>query len=118
MKELPVIRAFNESSEIGRNVFAPCIFLEGCNLRCPYCMNAKLAQKDYTEKVDINYIKEYVIDGEVTSVHIDPDQKLKLDIDLNNNSYTFDKIVHPIRQYSWKTLNWLQTILQSISILM
>lgn len=65
-----------------------------------------------------DHVKEYIVNGDVTSVHVDPDQKIQLDIDLNNNSYTASKTVKPIRKFSWKTTNWLQNIFQTLSFLM
>ena len=65
-----------------------------------------------------DYVKQFVVDGEVVSVHIDPDQKLQLDIDLNNNSYSTKKVRGPITKFSWKTTNWLQNIFQTLSFLM
>jgi aminopeptidase N len=65
-----------------------------------------------------DYVVEYILDGKIESVYIDPHQKLQLDIDLNNNSYTFKKIKTPVKAYAWKTLSWIQNILQSVSILM
>jgi len=59
MSKLPDIYGFNKTSEAGVNVFAPSIFLKGCNLRCPYCINARLV-RDKVESVDINKIKQYV----------------------------------------------------------
>jgi pyruvate formate lyase activating enzyme len=38
----PKIYGFNRSSEAGPNKFAYSIFLDGCNLNCPYCMNSFL----------------------------------------------------------------------------
>lgn len=35
----------NSTSEAGRNVLAPSIFLFGCNLRCPFCMNGRIVIK-------------------------------------------------------------------------
>ena len=39
MKDLPQIYGFNECTEAGKDIFAPSIFLNNCNLRCPYCHN-------------------------------------------------------------------------------
>ncbi len=64
------------------------------------------------------YVKEFPINGAVESVHIDPKQKIQLDIDLNNNSFTHRKVKGPIAKYSWKTLNWLQNAFQALSVLM
>jgi pyruvate formate lyase activating enzyme len=60
MTNLPKIRGFNKSSEAGVDVFAPSIFLDGCNLRCPYCMNSKLVKKEISNEIDIGTIKDYV----------------------------------------------------------
>jgi len=65
-----------------------------------------------------DYVKQYIVEGEVLSVHVDPQQKLQLDIDLNNNSFTKQKVNGPINKFSWKTANWLQNIFQTLSFLM
>jgi len=59
----PVIRAFNEFCEMGQDVFSPSIFLENCNLRCPYCMNAKLVLGKIDKIISIETIKQYVIEN-------------------------------------------------------
>ncbi len=75
--------------------------------------------EDLIKKWDgTDFIKEYVLEGEVVSVHIDPKENLLLDIDLNNNSYTKENNKDPISKFSWKTSNWLQHIFQSLSFLM
>ena len=75
--------------------------------------------KEILEKWDgVDYVKDFVLDGEVLSVHVDPDAKLLLDIDLNNNSYTRENNKDPISKFSWKTSNWLQHIFQTLSFLM
>jgi len=56
----PNIYGFNSNSEMGMCVFAPTIFLKGCNLRCPYCMNLFLANGETSQKIDFNSVKEYV----------------------------------------------------------
>lgn len=61
MKTFPKIYGFNKTSEAGFNLFACSIFLSGCNLRCPFCMNSKLVFQDKTLKTyDIEDIKKYV----------------------------------------------------------
>ena len=57
---LPKIYGFNKMSEAGVDVFAPSIFLGGCNLRCPYCMNARLSRGDALPEIDIQVVKDYV----------------------------------------------------------
>jgi len=61
MKNMPQICGFNECSEAGIDVFAPAIFMNGCNFRCPYCMNSKLAAGKSTKTVDIEDVKAYVL---------------------------------------------------------
>jgi pyruvate formate lyase activating enzyme len=61
---LPLIRAFNELSEMGDDIFASSIFLGGCNLKCPYCMNSKLARNSTDLiPIDIDIIKKNVNDN-------------------------------------------------------
>lgn len=57
---LPTIYGFNKASEISDNTFAPSIFLKGCNFRCPYCMNAPLANGTITKEVDLEDVKKFV----------------------------------------------------------
>lgn len=60
---------FNKTSEAGENLFAPSIFLFGCNLRCSYCMNGRLVvvkKTDYerpVKTVDIEVVKSYVMES-------------------------------------------------------
>ena len=58
---MPNIYGFNKCSEIGIDTFAPSIFLGGCNLRCPYCMNSKLISSQPDIKtIDLGIVKQYV----------------------------------------------------------
>ena len=43
---LPNIYGFNKTSEAGFNVFAPSVFVQGCNYQCPFCFNARLAKSE------------------------------------------------------------------------
>jgi len=61
MKKMPQICAFNKCSEVGVDVFAPAIFMNGCNFKCPYCMNSKLAKGCSGVYIDIEEIKQYVM---------------------------------------------------------
>jgi pyruvate formate lyase activating enzyme len=56
MKSLPKIVGFNINSEMEDFLFCPTVFLEGCNLRCPYCMNADIINK----RIDENKIQEVI----------------------------------------------------------
>jgi len=64
VNKIPLIYGFNKCSEVGVDTFAPSIFLGGCNLRCPYCMNSKLINPDREslETIDIEEIKKYVLE--------------------------------------------------------
>jgi len=71
MKSLfPTIYGFNKTSEAGQDTFAISVFLGGCNLRCPYCMNASLVRKSTNKITDIEEIKDYVIKNKVDKVVI------------------------------------------------
>jgi len=67
---LPKIYGMNESSEMGINIFAPSIFLGGCNLRCPYCMNYKLLDKTNLTEIPLSKIKEYIIDNNCKWINV------------------------------------------------
>lgn len=57
---------------------------------------------------------KYNSKSKVICVHIDPDQKLYIDVDLNNNSFTQKPNNITIYKYAFKALAWLQNILQTI----
>jgi len=59
--DIPPIYGFNECSEMGNDIFAPSVFVGGCNLRCPYCMNSKLIQPKDAPQVDVNTIIDYIL---------------------------------------------------------
>jgi pyruvate formate lyase activating enzyme len=60
--EFPEIYGLNKCSEAGVDIFALSIFLGNCNLRCPYCMNAKLINPiaHKLKPIDIKKVKEAV----------------------------------------------------------
>jgi len=70
MSNLPSIYGFNKTSEAGIDTFAVSIFLSGCNLRCPYCMNSRLLIKNEMPIVPIEQIKKYVEDNKSNWVMI------------------------------------------------
>lgn len=93
--EIPDIMGFNKTSEAGFDVFASSIFLFGCNMRCPYCMNGRLViekksdWKNPVKKVDINLVKNHVLENNVEWVMISggeplltPEYKLKNLLDM------------------------------------
>ncbi len=54
----------------------------------------------------------------VVSAQIDPQQKISLDIDLNNNSLTLQPAAAPLWKYAAKALFWIQQLFQTIGFLM
>lgn len=53
----------------------------------------------------------------VISAQIDPLQKIGLDVDLNNNSKTLQPETNPLWKYTFKTIFWVQNLLQTVSLL-
>ena len=71
MNNLPTIYGFNKTSDAGPDVLAYSIFLGGCNLRCPYCMNSKLVTSvEQMIPIDFNIIKESIIKNNIQWVII------------------------------------------------
>ncbi len=54
----------------------------------------------------------------IVSACIDPDKKLYLDIDFNNNSFTTEPERAGILKYATRSIYWVQNIMQSASFLM
>lgn len=77
-----MIYGFNKTSEAGIDVFAPTIFLAGCNLKCPYCMNAKLVKMEGLNKVDIEVVKKYVSEEKCEWLNISGGEPTITDITL------------------------------------
>ena len=57
---LPPIKGFNKTSEIGVDIFSPSIFLGYCNFSCHYCMNGPLAKDTIQSNVNIKEVEEFV----------------------------------------------------------
>ncbi len=71
MKTYPKIYCFNHFSEAGADEFNPSIFLGGCNLRCPYCMNSKLVlDAQSLPTINIEEIKKFVIENKCEWLNI------------------------------------------------
>jgi len=72
MKTIPKIYGFNKTSEAGMNVFAPSIFVQGCNLKCAFCFNASLAKSQLRrdDEIDLEVVKKHVIDNKCEMVMI------------------------------------------------
>ena len=54
----------------------------------------------------------------VVSAQIDPQHKIGLDIDWNNNSMTLQPETAPLWKYAAKTIFWVQQMMQTVSFLM
>lgn len=73
---LPEIMGFNKTSEAGFNLFATSVFLFGCNLRCPYCMNGRIVvvkPEDWekpVKTVDLAVVKAHVLESKTEWVMI------------------------------------------------
>ncbi|MEM9544391.1 MAG: M1 family metallopeptidase [Bacteroidota bacterium] len=63
-------------------------------------------------------ILEFSPDLPIQSAHIDPQQKIYLDVNFTNNSFTKDLNTKPIIKYSAKTQNWMQTLIHYLTYLM
>ena len=56
---------------------------------------------------------EFESTSKILSAHLDPEQKIYLDIDLNNNSYTWKPETSVFKKYAFKVMFWVQNVLQS-----
>jgi hypothetical protein len=61
--------------------------------------------------------KTYVTHNLIESVYIDPAQKIYLDLNLNNNSFTTTPDKTPIYNYAHKAMTWLQNVMLSTSFI-
>lgn len=68
---------------------------------------------DGKEKV---YYFDFDSNQSIRSVHIDPEQKIYMDVDLNNNSLNLDPDKTPLFKYGAKAFYWVQNALQSIGM--
>lgn len=66
---------------------------------------------------DHRKVFEYEGSRRVISAHIDPQQKILLDLDLNNNSLTLEPKTSPLFRYATRAVYWIQNILQTVSFL-
>ena len=62
-------------------------------------------------------LKHFVFEKAVKSCWLDPERKLRMDMDTNNNSLTLDDHPWPINKIGVKTIFWLQNLFQSFSFL-
>lgn len=91
MNKFPEIMGFNKTSEAGFNLFAASIFLFGCNLRCPYCMNGRIVvvkPEDWEKPVktiDLEVIKKHVLETRTEWVMISGGEPTFTPLDKLNN---------------------------------
>jgi len=85
MNKLPIIRGLNRTTEIGSDIFAPSIFLDGCNLRCPYCMNSKLVIGSTDTEISINQLEKIVQEDKAEWVIISGGEPTCTPVDLLKN---------------------------------
>ena len=91
MSKFPEIMGFNKTSEAGFNLFATSIFLFGCNLRCPYCVNGRIVvvkPEDWEKPVktiDLEVIKKHVLETRTEWVMISGGEPTFTPLDKLNN---------------------------------
>ena len=56
--------------------------------------------------------------SDIISAHIDPEQKIYLDLNLNNNSLTLEPNKKPLYKYAAKIGHWMQAVSQWTSFMM
>ena len=60
---------------------------------------------------------KYSGDKKIISAHIDPEQKIWLDLDLNNNSLTIAPPKSPLYKIATKAVFWIQNAMQTVGFL-
>lgn len=65
-----------------------------------------------TERIKV---LEYETTSRIISAHLDPGQKIYLDIDLNNNSMSLQPRTSSLWKYAAKAVFWVQNLLQTVS---
>jgi len=74
-------------------------------------------QTRYWPGAEGRHVFEFTGPLKVISVQIDPQQKLGLDVDLNNNSLTLQPESAPLWKYAAKAVFWIQNLMQAVSFL-
>lgn len=114
-----VISIENTSSTSGKN--SKVVLSQNGGLEFPVDIeiiyeNNRLAYMDWDGSAGEKTI-EFSPGTDIKSVNIDPNNKIFLDINFNNNSLTCDPNKKPIVKYAAKSTNWMQTILEYASFL-
>lgn len=79
--------------------------------------DGKIVKENWNGRERVKYFN-YQGTSKIISAQIDPDQKIYLDLDFNNNSMCTHTHKKPLTKYSAKAANWLQHILQAASFLL
>jgi len=79
------ICGFNSSSDAGPDNFGCSIFLKGCNLRCPYCMNSALVIGNMKKNIPIEEVIKKIREDNPEWVFISGGEPSYSDIDELNN---------------------------------
>jgi hypothetical protein len=61
---------------------------------------------------------KYTGNKKIISAHIDPEQKMWLDRDLNNNSLTIEPQKTPLYKFAAKAIFWIQNAMLTVGFLM
>ena len=77
--------------------------------------NTKNIEWEATQK-ELQYT--FKSSSEIISAHIDPEQKIYLDLNLNNNSLTLSPNTKPLCKYAAKLGHWMQAVSQWTSFMM
>ena len=64
--------------------------------------------------VDLRKVFSFNSDSRVISAHIDPEQKILLDLDLNNNSKTIAPDTSPLYKIAAKAVFYIQNVMQTV----
>ena len=73
------------------------------------------SQRLHWSGVEGRHTFEFRGPSKVVSAQIDPQQKLSLDIDLNNNSLTLQPATASLWKYAAKAVFWIQNLMQTVS---
>ena len=63
-----------------------------------------------------SHLFEFESNSPILSAHLDPEQKIYLDLDLNNNSFTVEPATSVFWKYALKMMFWVQNVLQSVGM--
>lgn len=72
LKETDFVKVYgiNRTSDAGPDKFAVSLFMKGCNLRCPYCMNCKLVLDDKIRPISLKKVKATILEAKPEMITI------------------------------------------------